>query len=97
MNILKSIFLILLLMSSQLTLSQLRIEITSGAEDPINIAVVPIDWRLELPQEEYLHEIIKDDLESFGEFKVLPPKGMLSFPSTEVEVFYRDWRLLNVD
>ena len=49
MNILKSIFLILLLMSSQLTLSQLRIEITGGAEDPINIAVVPIDWRLELP------------------------------------------------
>ena len=49
MNILKSIFLILLLMSSQLTLSQLRIEITGGAEDPINVAVVPIDWRLEFP------------------------------------------------
>ena len=97
MNVFKSIFLILLFISSQSTFPQLRIEITGGAEDPINIAVVPIDWRLEHPQEEYLHEIIKTDLESFGEFKVLPPKGMLSFPSTEEEVFYRDWRLLNVD
>ena len=97
MNVLKSLFLILLFISSQPSLSQLRIEITGGAEDPINIAVVPIDWKLEFPQEEYLHEIIKTDLESFGEFKVLPPKGMLSFPSTEEEVFYRDWRLLNVD
>ena len=44
-------------MSSQLTLSQLRIEITGGAEDPISIAIVPIDWRLEFPQEEYLHEV----------------------------------------
>ena len=83
MNALKGLILILLFVSSQSSLSQLRIEITGGAEDPINIAVVPIDWKLEFPQEEYLHEIIKKDLESFGEFKVLPPEGMLSFPSTE--------------
>ena len=61
MNVLKSLFLILVFISSQQSLSQLRIEITGGAEDPINIAVVPIDWRLESPQEEYLHEIIKTD------------------------------------
>ncbi len=97
MNLKKSIFLILIFISSQVIFSQLRIEITGGAEDPINIAVVPINWNLDFPQEEYLHEIIKADLESFGEFKVLPPKGMLSFPSTEEEVFYRDWRLLSID
>ena len=97
MKVLKGIFVSLLFIFCLSIFSQLRIEITGGAEDPINIAIVPIEWNLEIPQQEYLHEIIKSDLESFGEFKVLPPKGMLSFPSSEEEVFYRDWRLLNVD
>ena len=97
MKVLKGIFVSLLLIFCLSIFSQLRIEITGGAEDPINIAIVPIEWNLDIPQQEYLHEIIKSDLESFGEFKVLPPKGMLSFPSSEEEVFYRDWRLLNVD
>ena len=97
MKVNKSIFISLLFVFCLSIFPQLRIEITGGAEDPINIAVVPIEWNLEIPQQEYLHEIIKADLESFGEFKVLPPKGMLSFPSSEEEVFYRDWRLLNID
>ena len=97
MSALKSLVLIIGLISSQYICSQLRIEITGGAEDPINIAVVPIEWKVSFPQEEYIHEIIKVDLESFGEFKVLPPKGMLSFPSVEEEVFYRDWRMLDID
>ncbi len=97
MKVHKSIFISLLFVFCLSIFPQLRIEITSGADDPINIAVVPIKWNLDMPQKEYLHEIIKSDLESFGEFKALPPKGMLSFPSSEEEVFYRDWRLLNVD
>ncbi len=97
MKTLKGILSIILLITSQVGVSQLRIEITGGADDPINIAVVPIEWKLDSPQDEYLHEIIRSDLESFGEFKVLPPESMLSFPSTQEEVFYRDWRLLKVD
>ena len=89
MKTLKGILSIILLITSQVGVSQLRIEITGGADDPINIAVVPIEWKLDSPQDEYLHEIIRSDLESFGEFKVLPPASMLSFPSTQEEVFYR--------
>ena len=87
MKVLKSIFVSLLFIFCLSIFSQLRIEITGGAEDPINIAIVPIEWNLDIPQQEYLHEIIKSDLESFGEFKVLPPKGMLSFPLLKKKFF----------
>ena len=44
-----------------------------------------------------MHQIIKSDLESFGEYEVLPPENMLSLPTDQTEVFFRDWRILAVD
>ena len=88
---------LLLLIFSSLLTSGLRIEITEGIKDPIRIAIVPIVWNLENPPREYLHQIISSDLESFGEFVSLSPKEMLSLPKTEQEIFYRDWKLLDVD
>ena len=76
---------------------QLRIEIKGGLEDPINVAVVPMQWNLDSPQDLFVHEVIKSDLESFGEFYVLPPKNMLSLPSSKEEVFFKDWRILGTD
>jgi len=76
---------------------QLRIEIKGGLEDPINVAVVPMQWNLDSPQDLFVHEVIKSDLESFGEFNVLPPKNMLSLPSSKEEVFFKDWRILGID
>ena len=87
---------LLLIFSSVLT-SELRIEITKGIKDPIRIAIVPILWNLDNPPREYLHKIISSDLESFGEFESLLPKEMLSLPQAEEEIFYRDWKLLDVD
>ena len=56
MKVLKSIFVSLLFIFCLSIFSQLRIEITGGAEDPINIAIVPIEWNLEIPQlENYLN------------------------------------------
>ena len=77
--------------------SQLKIEITEGVLDPVRIAIAPIDWNLNYPSREYLHEVISSDLESFGEFEALNPSEMLSLPRNEEEVFYRDWKLLDVD
>ena len=88
---------LLFLIFSSLLTSELRIEITEGIKDPIRIAIVPIVWNLENPPREYLHEIISSDLESFGEFESLSPKEMLSLPKTDKEIFYRDWKLLDVD
>jgi len=93
LRILTSLFIIY----SSFLSSDLRIEITKGIEDPIRIAIVPIAWNLENPPREYLHQIISSDLESFGEFVSLSPKEMLSLPNSEQEIFYRDWKLLDVD
>ena len=92
---------IILITASLLFLStlsgQLRIEIKGGIEDPINVAVVPMQWNLDSPQDLFVHEVIKSDLVSFGEFDVLPPKNMLSLPSSKEEVFFKDWRILGTD
>ena len=77
--------------------SQLRIEIKGGIQDPISIAIVPLKWNTDFSQRDYIHKVIKSDLESFGEFKVLPPENMLSLPTAKEEVFYKDWRMLGVD
>jgi TolB protein len=93
----KELLLLILLLASQVVFSQLRIEITGGTDDPIRVAVVPIQWNLEIAPRLYLHEVIKNDLESFGEFYVLKPDEMLSYPTSEEDVYFRDWKLLLVD
>ena len=92
----KIIYLLLILSSTYLS-SQLRIEITGGSDEPIRVAMVPFEWKLNSAPSQYLHEIVKKDLESFAEFAVLNPEDMLSYPSSEEEISYRDWRLLKVD
>ena len=77
--------------------SELRIEITGGTNEPIRVAMVPLEWTINTVPSLYLHEVVKKDLESFGEFSVLSPEDMLSYPTLEGEVSYRDWRLLKVD
>ena len=77
--------------------SELRIEITGGTNEPIRVAMVPLEWTIKTAPSLYLHEVVKKDLESFGEFSVLSPEDMLSYPTLEGEVSYRDWRLLKVD
>ena len=91
------IFTLLLFIFSSTLFSELRIEIKKGIKDPIRIAIVPIVWNLKSPPREYLHKIISSDLESFGEFESLSTKEMLSMPQYEEEIFYRDWKLLDVD
>ena len=91
------IFTLLLFIFSSTLFSELRIEIKKGIKDPIRIAIVPIVWNLKSPPREYLHKIISSDLESFGEFESLSTKEMLSMPQNEEEIFYRDWKLLDVD
>ena len=77
--------------------SQLRIEIKGGLEDPIRIAIAPMKWNSDKTQKQFFHKIIKSDLEYFGEFDVISPQNMLSLPTTREEVFFKDWRLLDVD
>ena len=77
--------------------AELSIQITQGIDDPIPIAVVPFSNETGGIFSEDIAEIVKNDLEQVGEFRALSRSNMLSLPSEEREVFYRDWRILAQD
>jgi TolB protein len=89
-----------ILMSIGLTLfvaitaqAELTIEITQGVDNPTSIAVAPFVWSgANLPED--MNEIIEADLQHSGQFRMIPKSDMLSFPRGEMDVFYRDWRML---
>ncbi|PIE43649.1 MAG: Tol-Pal system beta propeller repeat protein TolB [Gammaproteobacteria bacterium] len=74
--------------------AELTIEITQGSDRAIPIAVVPFKNNSIRALPEDIVKIIQDDLLRSGEFQPLNAANMLSLPSREKEVTYRDWRLL---
>jgi TolB protein len=77
--------------------AELSIQITQGIDDPIPIAIVPFAIETNGAFSENVAAVIKNDLEQVGEFLALSRSNMLSLPSEEQEVFYRDWRILAQD
>ncbi|MCG8671795.1 MAG: Tol-Pal system beta propeller repeat protein TolB [Pseudomonadales bacterium] len=77
--------------------AELVIEITQGRDDAVSIAVVPFAWEGPGRSPENVAGIVSADLYRSGQFKVLPPADMLSTPTTEAQVFYRDWKVLGVE
>ncbi|KZN13265.1 translocation protein TolB [Marinomonas sp. TW1] len=77
--------------------AQLVIEITSGADQLLPIAVVPFGYDGVEALPEDIAQIVQDDLARSGLFQPIPRGNMLSMPSKEEDVFYRDWRLLKSD
>jgi len=78
--------------------AQLRITITSGVTDPIDIAIVPFA-RAGVSDPLDVAEVIQRDLESTGRFKGMPRSDMaaLSKPTTAAEVVAAEWKQLNND
>lgn len=88
---------LVVLLSSHPALAQLTIEITQGMDNPTSIAVVPFGWKgTGLPQED-VSKIIEDDLRRTGQFAPVSRDDMLGRPQEKSEVFFRDWRALNVE
>lgn len=77
--------------------AELNIQITQGIDNPIPIAIVPFAWQGQSVLGEDISQIVMNDLEQVGEFRPLDRNNMLSMPSEEAEVFYRDWRILAQD
>lgn len=77
--------------------AQLVIEITSGADQLLPIAVVPFGYDGVDALPEDIAQIVEADLARSGLFQPIPRSNMLSMPSKESDVFYRDWRLLKSD
>ena len=67
--------------------SELLIEITK-IDDPIPIAVVPFSWGSRGAAAEDFARVIENDLLRSGQFAPVSRLDMLSFPSTEEEVFF---------
>jgi TolB protein len=81
-------------LSASVHAAELNIEITRGVDNPIPVAVVPFAWQGDGFLDEDVAQIIGNNLEQVGEFRALPRANMLSMPSEEREVHYRDWRIL---
>lgn len=95
MNISKwQIWLFLMLFSSAASAAELNIEITRGVDNPIPVAVVPFEWNGAGNPSEDVADVIGRNLEQVGEFEALSQANMLSMPSQESEVYFRDWRIL---
>ncbi len=68
--------------------------IDQGVDDPIRIAVVPFALSEDLDSADNLAKLIRFDLARSGQFDPVAPENMLSYPSTQDAVFFRDWRIL---
>ncbi|MEQ9463993.1 MAG: Tol-Pal system beta propeller repeat protein TolB [Haliea sp.] len=75
--------------------AQLVIEITQGMDNPTAIAVVPFAWQGSGAQPEDAAKVIEADLARSGQFEPVSRGDMLARPTTQQEVFYRDWRAIN--
>ncbi len=75
--------------------AELTIEITQGMDNPTAIAVVPFAWQGPGTAPEDVAWIVDSDLSRSGQFAPVARNDMLGRPSTEAEVFYRDWRAID--
>jgi TolB protein len=92
----KGYILLFVLFISGVAHAQLTIQISSGADNPTRIAVVPMGAQ-GLRLSEDISQIISNDLEFTGQFASIPRRDMLSFPQSEREVHYRDWSMLKAE
>jgi len=91
-NVLKLVSVFLLMVSSWAQ-AQITIEITEGLDEPTPIAIVPIAG-VKPASGENIGDIIGNNLRTSGFFSPISQKDMLSFPTRQEDIFYRDWRLL---
>lgn len=85
---------LLLLIAALPVLADLKIEITSGVVDAVPIAVVPF---AESGESVDVADVIQNDLEGSGRFKLLPRSQMPSRPTTASAVVTSDWKNLGSD
>ena len=77
--------------------AELVIEITRGVDNPTAIAVVPFSWNGPGAAPEDVSAVIDSDLARSGQFAPVARADMLGLPTTEQEVFYRDWRSIKTE
>jgi TolB protein len=94
LNITLALSLLLFASSSQ---AELTIEVVSGIDQQTRIAIVPFEWKGSGLAPTEFDQIISNDLQLSGLFENISPGNMLSFPSPDSEMNFRDWRILDAD
>jgi len=77
--------------------AELSIEITRGTDNPTSIAVVPLGATPGLLPPTAVDAVVSADLQRSGMFAPMRVSDMIAQPHQQSEVFYTDWRLMNVD
>ena len=91
------LWMMLLIGAANQAWAQLTIEITRGKDDPLAIAVVPFGGKVPGGSQEDIAAIVAADLQRTGQFQAVDREDMLSMPTSSSNVYYRDWRALNVN
>ena len=86
---------LILLIFSNILLSELVLEITQGTEDPYKVAIIPFNGDSSISNT--INQIVTNNLNRTGEFKVFNNKKLLSQPQEEVEIIFNDFRILDID
>ena len=71
------------------------IVIERGYDNPTKVAVVPFETLDST--DAGIADIVSFDLARSGQFDPLPRENMLSFPARVEDVFFRDWRILDIE
>lgn len=94
----KHVFTALILMLMTISArAELIVEVTQGVEAPTAVAVVPFGNNTGRALPEDVAAIVQQDLERSGFFQPMARENMLGFPVQRSEIFFRDWRLANMD
>tara|TARA_A200000113_G_C8864551_1_gene354361 strand:+ start:464 stop:1720 length:1257 start_codon:yes stop_codon:yes gene_type:complete len=86
--------LFILAFSNTLT-SELILEITQGTEDPYRVAILKFEGDEKVSND--IDKIIRNNLKRSGEFNLFANEDLLSLPTSETEVIFNDFKILNID
>ena len=86
--------LFILAFSNALT-SELILEITQGTEDPYRVAILKFEGDQKVSND--IDKIIRNNLKRSGEFNLFANEDLLSLPTSETEVIFNDFKILNID
>ena len=90
------ILVLMVFLSGYAQAQQTNITISRGIDNPTRIAVVPFNFAG--PQlSEDIPEIVRNDLNFSGQFESIAVDKMISYPHTESEIRYRDWKAINAE
>ncbi len=91
-------FMVLVISTVALTArAELTIEVTQGVDNPTSIAIAPFAWQGSGTLPEDISTIVEANLSRSGQFQPISRQDMLSHPSAEADVYFRDWRILGAE